>query len=118
MIFLCFLGPLLAWLGFGNHGLVQLYRKEMERQAYVDTIRQLAEENQAMLEEIHRLRTVMKYMELVARKELNLIKENEIVYRFDNDKTRSNAVKTIQPKTKTIEGKRSEREVQGDEKIK
>ena len=118
LVFLCFLGPLLAWLGFGNRGLVHLYRKEMERQAYVDTIRQLAEENQAMLEEIHRLRTDMKYVESVARKELNLIKENEIVYRFDNDKTRSNAVKTIQPKTKPIEDKRSEREVQGDEKIK
>ena len=118
LVFLCFFGPLLAWLGFGNHGLVQLYRKEMERQAYVDTIRQLAEENQAMLEEIGRLRTDMKYVESVVRKELNLIKQNEIVYRFDNDNTPSNTVKTTQPTTKPIEDKRSEREVQGDEKIK
>ena len=118
MVFLCFFGPLVAWLGFGNQGLVQLYRKEMERQAYVDTIRQLAEENQSMLEEIRRLRTDMKYVESVARKELNFVKQNEIVYRFDNDNTRSNDVKTIQPKTKPIEDKRTEREVQGDEKIK
>ncbi|UCF83052.1 MAG: septum formation initiator family protein [Desulfobacteraceae bacterium] len=118
LVFLCFFGPLLAWLGFGNHGLVQLYRKEMERQAYVDTIRQLAEENQAMLEEIRRLRTDMKYVESVARKEFNFVKQNEIVYRFDNDNTRSNAVKTIQPETKPIEDKRSKREVLGDEKIK
>jgi cell division protein FtsB len=119
LIFLCFLGPLLAWLGFGDRGLIHLYRKEMERQAYVDTIRQLAEENQTMLEEINRLRTDMEYVESVARKELNLIKQNEIVYRFDKNNTRNNAAKTIRPGTQhNNEIGTSEREVQGDGKIK
>ena len=55
----------------------------MERQAYLDNIRLLAEENRALLDEIHRLRSDMKYVESVARKELNLVKENEVIYRFE-----------------------------------
>jgi cell division protein FtsB len=119
LVFLCFLGPLLAWLGFGDHGLVHLYRKEMERQTYVDTIRQLAEENQTMLEEINRLRTDMDYVESVARKELNLIKENEIIYRFEKNNPHNNTAKTVRPETQhNDEAGTSEREVQGDGKIK
>ncbi len=111
LLILCFLAPLLAWLGFGDHGLIHLYHKEMERQARVETIRQLAEENQSMLEEVRRLRTDMEYIESVARKELNLIKQNEIVYRFDKKDNHDNTVKDIQPKI-------SQREVQGDGEIK
>ena len=111
LLILCFLAPLLAWLGFGDHGLIHLYHKEMERQARVETIRQLAEENQSMLEEIRRLRTDMEYIELVARKELNLIKQNELVYRFDKKDNHDNTVKDIQLGL-------SKREVQGDGEIK
>jgi cell division protein FtsB len=115
---LCFLGPLLAWLGFGDRGLIHLYRKEMERQAYVEKIRQLAEENQAMIEEIHRLRTDMKYVESVARKELNLIKKNEIVYRFNKENTSNNTIKVMRPKSQsTNKNGGSEREEGNDDKI-
>ncbi len=82
LIVLCLLIGLAAWLGFGEQGLIHLYRTEMERQAHLDKIRRLAEENQALLDEIKRLRTDMKYVESVARRELNLIKENEVIYRF------------------------------------
>jgi cell division protein FtsB len=94
LLILCFLVSLLAWLGFGDHGLIHLYHKDMERQARVETIRRLAEENQSMLEEIRRLRTDMKYIESVARKELNLIKQNEIVYRFDKKDNQSKTQQT------------------------
>ena len=86
---LCLLAPLAAWLGFGKQGLVHLYKTEMDRQACVERIRLLAEENQSLLEEIHRLRTDMKYIESLARKEFNLIKENEMVYRFKEEKRRT-----------------------------
>ena len=98
LLILCFLAPLLAWLGFGDHGLLHLYHKGMERQSRVETIRQLAGENQSMLEEIRRLRTDMEYIESVARKELNLIKQNEIVYRFDKKDNHDNTIKEIQSK--------------------
>ena len=98
LLILCFLAPLLAWLGFGDHGLLHLYYKKIERQARIEKIRQLAGENQSMLEEIHRLRTDMEYIESVARKELNLIKQNEIVYRFDKKDNHNNTVKDTQSK--------------------
>ena len=79
---LCILGPFAAWLGFGERGLFRLYNTEIERQEYVERIRELAEENQALLEEVRRLRSDMKYVEAVARRELNLIKKNEAIYKF------------------------------------
>jgi cell division protein FtsB len=87
---LLILGVMIAvvvWVGFGERGLMHLYRTEMERQAHLERIQRLAKENQKLLEEIKRLRTDMEYVEAVARKELNLIKENEVVYRFQK-KTR------------------------------
>jgi cell division protein FtsB len=76
------------WLGFGKYGLIHLYRTEMERQEYVDRINRLAEENRALLEEINRFRSDMEYVEYVARKELNMIKENEMVFRFQKEGTK------------------------------
>ncbi|MFO7600093.1 MAG: septum formation initiator family protein [Candidatus Desulfacyla sp.] len=76
-----------AWLWFGEGGFVRLVRTEAERQAYIERIHRLAAENQALLNEVHLLRTDMQYLEAVARRNLNLIKENEVVYRFDNDST-------------------------------
>lgn len=57
----------------------------MERQAYTERIRQLTEENQALLVEIDRLRTDKKYIESVARKQFNMIKSNEVIYRFEQE---------------------------------
>jgi cell division protein FtsB len=110
LLVLCFVGPLLAWLGFGDQGLIQLYRKEIERQAFVEKIRRLAEENQKMLEEIHRLRTDLSYVEAVARNELNLVKPNELIYRFNDEKKQHDADKTSERNlTPTIQMEDSKR---------
>jgi len=82
LIALCVFTPLLGWLVFGERGLLHLYRAEIERQEHMDRIRILTEENKAMMDEIERLRNDMKYIEHLARKELNMVKENETVYRF------------------------------------
>ena len=83
---ICILGPILGWLGFSDHGFIHLYRTELERQAYIERIRQLTEENQALLEEINRLRTDEEYVESVARKQFNMVKPNEVIYRFSHKK--------------------------------
>ncbi|MDY6973829.1 MAG: septum formation initiator family protein [Thermodesulfobacteriota bacterium] len=115
MFVLCFSGVILAWLGFGERGLIHLYRTEMERQEYVDRIRQLADENEVLLEEVRRLRTDMEYVESVARKQLNLVKPNEVVYRFSNEKPYDDDIKTISTKFKhTNENGNSERMVADD----
>lgn len=118
MILLCFLAPVMAWLGFGEQGLIHLYRTEMERKAYVDRIHQLAEENQTLLEEVNRLRTDMDYIESVVRKELSLIKKNEIIYRFDKKENHGKDNESITKRAHhRYKNGRSEREVQGNERI-
>ena len=94
LIVFCFLASIVAWLGFSERGLIHLYHTEMERQSYIDRIRQLAEENQTLLEEVHRLRTDMKYVESIVKEQFNLLKPNEVVYRFNKAKTRDQKTKS------------------------
>ena len=86
---LILLGFLVAWLGFGERGFIHLYRMDKERQEYQEKIRQLEEENNKLLEEIDRLHNDKEYIESIARKELGLVKEDEIIYRFDKEETPS-----------------------------
>jgi len=85
----CILGPLLGWLVFGERGFLHLYRAEQERQEYIEKIRQLSEQNQIMLDEIEKLRNDMDYIEHLARTELNMVKKNEIIYKFGERPERS-----------------------------
>lgn len=88
------LGLLIAWLGFGERGFIHLYRMEKERQAYLERIKKLEKKNHELLEEIHQLRTDSEYVESVARRELGLIKDNEILYRFNSGERNQDPGKT------------------------
>ena len=55
-------------------------------QTLTEKARQLARENKELLEEIERLRTDREYLESLGRRELGLIKEGEILYRFTTGK--------------------------------
>ena len=83
---LLFLALMVAWLGFGERGFIHLYRKDKERQAYKEKIEKLEQENQELLEEIQRLRSDRSYIESMGRRELGLVKEGEILYRFKKEK--------------------------------
>ena len=85
LIVLCLFFLSVIWLWFGEGGFARLYRSEAERQSCIERIHRLAEENQTLLDEVKLLRTDMKYVESVARRELNLIKENEVIYRFSKE---------------------------------
>lgn len=84
LIILILLGLIIAWLGFGDRGFIHLYRMDKEREFYQEKIQKLEEANLKLLDEINRLREDKEYIESVARKELGLIKEDELIYRFDN----------------------------------
>jgi cell division protein FtsB len=71
-----------AWLAFGERGLIHLYRMEGQRERYRDRIQELERKNHELLLEIERLRTDEEYIESVARKELNLLKEDETHFHF------------------------------------
>jgi cell division protein FtsB len=83
---LLFLALMVAWLGFGERGFIHLYRVDKERQAYVERIQKLEQENQELIEEIHRLRSDRNYIESMGRRELGLVKEGETLYRFKKEK--------------------------------
>ena len=92
LLALLFLGLVVAWLGFGERGFIDLYRMDTERQAYLERINKLERENRELLEEIQRLRSDRDYVENLGRRELGLVKEDELMYRFgttkEKDKTK------------------------------
>ena len=85
LIVLCLFVLSVIWLWFGEGGFARLYRSEAERQSCIERIHRLAKENQTLLDEVKLLRTDMKYVESMARRELNLVKENEVIYRFSKE---------------------------------
>jgi len=74
------------WLGFGERGFIHLYGMEKERQDFAQKIQKLEQENMDLLEEINRLRSDRQYIESQGRRELGLVKEGEILYRFKKEK--------------------------------
>jgi cell division protein FtsB len=86
LLALLFLGLVVAWLGFGERGFIHLYRMDRERQIYQGKINKLELENRELLDEIHRLRSDREYVENLGRRELGLVKEDEIMYRFGTKK--------------------------------
>jgi len=85
-LLLCFVAVILfAWLSFGSRGLLELYRMQNEEDNYIAILENLKGKNNILATEIRRLRQDKKYFESVARKELGLIKDNEIIYRMRED---------------------------------
>jgi cell division protein FtsB len=83
LLALLFLGLVVAWLGFGERGFIHLYRMDRERQTYLEKINKLERENRELLDEIQRLRSDREYVENLGRREMGLLKEDEIMYRFE-----------------------------------
>ena len=68
---------------FGDKGVFNLLRLRKEVVRIKEKNLQLEEENQKLKEEVKRLRNDKRYIEEIARKELGMVKEGEIIYRFD-----------------------------------
>jgi cell division protein FtsB len=84
------------WFGLNDNGLLSLYRERSERELYEERIRALKEENRQIMAEIDRLKNDEAYLESVARRELNMVKENEIIFRIAR-KTQSQTGKKDAP---------------------
>lgn len=74
--------PALLWLGLGQRGLLRLRSSEREHQEYLNRIEALLRENQLLVEEVERLRSDLRYIEAVARKELRLVGPDDVIYRI------------------------------------
>jgi cell division protein FtsB len=77
---------LLVWYFalFGEKGVIKIFQLRQERDRIVADVSRIQEENKMLQEEIRRLREDSHYLESVARKDLGLIKENEILFIFED----------------------------------
>jgi cell division protein FtsB len=78
---------LLVWyfIFFGEKGVFKIIRLKRERDRIISDINSMQEENKRLQEEIRRLREDSRYLESVARRDLGLIKENEILFIFEDE---------------------------------
>lgn len=72
---------------FRDHGLVQLTVREEKMLKAKARNAEVKTENDKLLREINRLKSDRDYIESVARKELGMIKEDEIIIKFHSRNT-------------------------------
>lgn len=68
---------------FGDKGLLHRMRLQKELAKIQEDNRQIEMENQKLKEEVRRLKVEKQVIEEIARKELGMVKEGEIIYQFD-----------------------------------
>jgi cell division protein FtsB len=69
-------------LSFRRNGLVDLLKMRIERDKSAASLQDLRGKNRLLASEIRRLMEDPKYFESVARRELGLVLENEIIFRI------------------------------------
>jgi len=68
---------------FGDKGIVHLLRLQKEWVRIKEANVKMEEENRKLREEVKRLQYEKRYIEEIARKELGMVKEGEVIYQFD-----------------------------------
>ena len=72
---------------FGEKGIFHLLRLQKELVRIKEKNMKLEGDNQKLREEVRRLQTDKRYIEEIARRELGMVKEGEIIYQFDSPST-------------------------------
>ena len=68
---------------FGDKGILHLLRLKKELVRIQEANTKMEGENQRLQEEVRRLQHEKRYIEEIARKELGMVKEGEIIYQFE-----------------------------------
>ena len=68
---------------FGDKGVLHLLRLQRELVRIKEINVKIEEENRKLREEVRRLQHEKRYIEEIARKELGMVKEGEIIYQFE-----------------------------------
>jgi len=72
----------------GERGAVHLWRLRGEKNRLDEQNYQLQKENEALRQRISRIRNDNRYLEKLAREELNMVRPGEVVYRLRRSETR------------------------------
>lgn len=83
LLLLCLLLLFGFFTFFGEKGILHLLRLQKELARIKETNLKMKEENERLKEEVRRLQYEKRYIEEIARKELGMVKEGEIIYQFD-----------------------------------
>ena len=84
------LGSMLFFVIFGENGLADLNLLKQERNLLLEKKRALEQKNIALYREIHRLKNDLKYIESVARRELGMIRKDEVIFKLKNSGKKKN----------------------------
>lgn len=77
-----------AWLLFSPYGAWRYFRIERDMQSVLADNARLRDENKKLASEIYRLQNDPVFVEEVARKEYGLIKKNELLFEFGEEKSK------------------------------
>jgi len=81
IVFLLLMGLLIV---FGNKGLVDNYIIKEKLVALRNANNRMIQQNEDLKKKIVLLRNNLRYVEMVARSELGMVKKGDIVYQFDD----------------------------------
>lgn len=81
-LFVLLLLALVAHVLFGQHGLLAMRRAQKEVGRLQQEIAQLNEENKKLAEEVQALKTDPKLIERIAREEMGLARQGELIFKL------------------------------------
>lgn len=67
---------------FGDKGLLRIYELRQDKEKIETRLKDSRNENETLKQEIVALSTDRRYMESIARKDLGLVRGNEVIYQF------------------------------------
>ena len=76
---------LLGFALFGDRGILRALQAGRQKAALQEELRQLEGANAELRREIESLRGDRRYLEAIARKELGMVKDDELVYQFRSE---------------------------------
>ncbi len=71
---------------FGDKGLLRIYELRADKSGIDGRLMETRAENEKLKHEIVALKTDRRYLESIARKDLGLIRADEVIYRFPTEK--------------------------------
>lgn len=77
---------LLGLAVFGDKGILRAMQAMRQKEALQKEVHRLEQTNSELRREIEALRSDQRYLERIARKELGLVREDELVYQFPDSK--------------------------------
>ncbi len=89
LLALACLGAFVMYMVFSGRGVLYLYQLNKRGQNARTSNERLVKENKELRVQIQRLKTDRAYQEEIARKELGLVRENEVIYSFEEKKRKT-----------------------------